>query len=317
MIKEKFTKEYESLVKTYEEHGGKVESLKMPNVAHLVVEQNNVLSSGSAEGVFVDTQKLPTGVKIKLRVEKWRKIEHPVHLCFGVLPKEGLQEIFPEIVIEDGASVKLLAHCIFPNAVNVRHFMDGQFYIGKAAALEYTETHFHGDNGGVKVIPKLRSTVEKYGKLRMSFGITTGRVGKLDIDYDVSALEDSSVELMAKIFGRADDEIKIRESVNLDGEGARSIIKSRVAVRDRATSEITNITHGNKPFSRGHVDCTEVVQGQARASAVPIVSVKDFRAKVTHEAAIGSVDKKELETLEARGLTEDDAIETIIAGLLK
>jgi Fe-S cluster assembly scaffold protein SufB len=40
------------------------------------------------------------------------------------------------------------------------------------------------------------------------------------------------------------------------------------------------------------------------------------KAHVTHEAALGSVDRKQLETLMARGLTEDEASETIIAGLL-
>lgn len=40
-------------------------------------------------------------------------------------------------------------------------------------------------------------------------------------------------------------------------------------------------------------------------------------AKVTHEAAIGSVDKKELETLMARGLTPEQAVELIVSGILR
>jgi hypothetical protein len=38
---------------------------------------------------------------------------------------------------------------------------------------------------------------------------------------------------------------------------------------------------------------------------------------VTHEAAIGSVDKKELETLMARGLDEEQAVDVIIRGMLR
>ncbi|HWQ45065.1 MAG TPA: SufD family Fe-S cluster assembly protein [Methanosarcina barkeri] len=37
---------------------------------------------------------------------------------------------------------------------------------------------------------------------------------------------------------------------------------------------------------------------------------------VTHEAAIGCVDKKEIETLMARGLEEDDSIDIIVKGML-
>jgi len=46
------------------------------------------------------------------------------------------------------------------------------------------------------------------------------------------------------------------------------------------------------------------------------VEVADPKAHVTHEAAIGSVDNKQLETLMSRGLNEDQAIELIIEGLL-
>ena len=52
------------------------------------------------------------------------------------------------------------------------------------------------------------------------------------------------------------------------------------------------------------------------AKAVPIVEVNDPTAHVTHEAAIGSVDSKQLQTLLSRGLTEDQAVDLIIEGML-
>ncbi len=73
---------------------------------------------------------------------------------------------------------------------------------------------------------------------------------------------------------------------------------------------------GNAPLARGHMDCTEIVRDEAVAENVPMVVVRDDRAQVTHEAAIGSVNKKELETLMARGLDEDSAVDVIIRGML-
>jgi len=55
----------------------------------------------------------------------------------------------------------------------------------------------------------------------------------------------------------------------------------------------------------------------ARASAVPRLLVIDDRAKLTHEAAIGSVDKKQVETLMARGLTEEEAVDVVVRGILR
>lgn len=39
-------------------------------------------------------------------------------------------------------------------------------------------------------------------------------------------------------------------------------------------------------------------------------------AKVTHEAAIGSVDKRQMETLMAHGLTPEEAVDVIVKGVL-
>ena len=49
---------------------------------------------------------------------------------------------------------------------------------------------------------------------------------------------------------------------------------------------------------------------------MPIVEVNHPKAHVTHEAAIGSVDNKQLETLMSRGLTEEEAVDLIVEGLL-
>ena len=93
-------------------------------------------------------------------------------------------------------------------------------------------------------------------------------------------------------------------------------MESRIAVRDEATAEIKNTLVASAAGARGHVDCKEIVQDRAVAEAVPIVKVEHPKAHVTHEAAIGSVDSKQLETIMSRGLDEDAAAELIIDGLL-
>ncbi len=60
----------------------------------------------------------------------------------------------------------------------------------------------------------------------------------------------------------------------------------------------------------------EIVRDEAEADAIPVVRVTDHRAKVTHEAAIGTMDKKELETLMTRGLDEEAAVDIIVQGML-
>lgn len=183
--------------------------------------------------------------------------------------------------------------------------------IGTGAELTYNEVHYHGLSGGIEVIPRAQVMVGKRARYHADFSLVQGRVGKLDIDYTVSV-----AELTSKVYGRASDVIRIREVVSLDGPRARGLVKSRVAVDDEASAEIVGVTYGNAADVRGHVDCLEIVRGHAKASAVPEVHVTHPLAKVTHEAAIGSVDQKQLETLMARGLAPDEAVDRIILGML-
>jgi hypothetical protein len=43
------------------------------------------------------------------------------------------------------------------NAVDVIHKMDADIKIGHDAKFSYQETHYHGDFGGVRVIPKFKT----------------------------------------------------------------------------------------------------------------------------------------------------------------
>ncbi len=310
--------EYEEIIEAYGKAGGDKESLKSREIAALVVHENRVLRANEAEGIRMKWAQKEKGVRAELTVEEGKKIKHPVHLCFGILPKEGLQEIVLKINVQDGAEVGIIAHCIFPSAVNIIHKMDADIKIGNNAKFYYHETHYHGDSGGIKVIPKARIEVGKESVYQNTFSLIEGCVGRLDFNYEVSCGEKSVTELVAKVYGKKEDDIKILEKVNLNGREARSLIKSRLVLRDKARAEVIGETYGNAPLARGHVDCTEIVDGEeAIAKAIPIVSVSNKEAKVTHEAAIGSIDKKQMQTLMARGLDEEEAVKIIVKGILK
>lgn len=65
------------------------------------------------------------------------------------------------------------------------------------------------------------------------------------------------------------------------------------------------------------MDCREIIKDRAIGHAIPIVLVTNPLAKITHEAAIGTADKNELETIMARGLDPEQATELIVSGMLQ
>ena len=311
-------KEYESLLEAYGKAGGNLDALENREVGNLVIHKNKVLSVNEADGIKVKTEETKSGVNIYFLVEEGVKIKYPVHLCFGVLPQEGLQEITLKVEAQDNSEVNVIAHCIFPNAVDVTHKMDADIKIGDNARFSYRETHYHGEFGGIKVIPKAKIRVGKKGVWESTFTLIEGCVGMLDYDFEIFGGEKSTSELLVKVFGKKEDDIRIAEKIHLDGKEARGLAKSRLVLIDNAKAVVRGETYGNAPFARGHVDCLEIVNGDGViARAIPVVYVSDRQAKVTHEAAIGSVDKKQMQTLMARGLNEEEAVDVIVKGILK
>jgi hypothetical protein len=318
MINYSIEKEYQGMVEAYQKAGGDRNALLGEGTARLVIHENRVLGQNGVAGIKIETRETETGVNVNLLVEEGAKIPHPVHLCFGMLPREGLQEIIMKVDARHDSEVSVVAHCVFPNAVKVIHKMDADIEIGENARFDYKETHYHGEDGGIEVIPRATVKVGKGGIYQSSLVISQGRVGKLDYDFEVFCQEKAVAELVVKVYGKGVDDIKVWEKIHLDGAGARGLAKSRLVLGDKARAEVKGETYGNAPYARGHVDCIELVNGtEAVAIAIPIVSVTDGRAKVTHEAAIGSIDKKQVETLMARGLDESEAVDVIVKGILK
>jgi len=290
--------------------------LKDSEVAHVVLNQNKILSQNTVPGLKVDLKEIKDGLRAFFTLEDGIQILKTVHLCFGMTPEKGIQRIEMNINLGKNSRLSVLAHCVFPNAVDVQHIMNATINIAEGAHYSYLERHVHSSEGGVKVYPKATVSLGPHAKYKTEFDLLKGRVGLIDIDYQTYCSTMSVLEMTAKINGLGKDIIKVNETGYLNGEGARGVLTSKIAVRDHAKAEIYNKLIASAPYARGHVDCKEIVQDNATATAVPIVEVLHPKAHITHEAAIGSVDAKQLQTLLSRGLSEDEAVELIIQGLL-
>ncbi|MFW5774643.1 MAG: SufB/SufD family protein [Chitinivibrionales bacterium] len=292
-----------------------LESLFSTDVAHVLIHGSEVIGLHAVPGLRVDARERSDGVETVIRVDKGAVIEKTVQFCFGVLPQKGTQHIIMDLDVGEEASLSVRSHCVFPNAVDVKHIMDAKVHIGAGAQYRYEEHHVHSVQGGITVIPKASVKLDRCGHFSSEFILLRGRVGVIDLDYDAVCDPHSVLEMNARINATADDHVSIREAALLHHD-ARGVLTSKIAVRDDSRAEIINQLIADGPGARGHVDCKEIIQDRAVARAEPIVEVRDPHAHVTHEAAIGSVDDKQLETLMSRGLTEDQAVDIIIGGML-
>lgn len=309
--------EREDLLTAYRRCGGDEGALADAETPHLLALGHAILSMREVSGLEVQTSVADDGISAEVVLHEHVRLNRPLHLCFGVLHAEGMQRITMRIHLKKHASAQIVAHCVFPEARKVQHIMNAMIELEADAEMRYAETHFHGPYGGIEVLPKAMVRLGDRARYSADFTLLEGRVGALGLDYEVTAGAESIAELSARIFGHGRDVIALREKVVLNGENARGLIKTRIALEGEASAEVTGITEGNAAGARGHVDCTEIVRDKAIAKAVPIVHVTHPLAKVTHEAAIGSVDKKQLETLMAHGLSPEEAVDMIVKGILR
>lgn len=310
-------RELKVLTNSFAAMGGDPEVFADAQIAHMAANGHRVLSHREVPGVTIQAEETSEAIITKITVSRGVNVSLPIHLCIGIVEPTGTQHIQTRLIVEEGASASFLAHCLFPNVESGEHRMDAIIDIQKGAHVRYLESHYQGPYGGMVVVPQALVKIGKGARYFSDFTLTTGRVGKLNIDYVVQVGEDAVAELTAKVFGRGTDEISIKEKIELNGENAKGLIKTRVAVEHEAKAELTGIMEAHAKGARGHVDCREILKDQAVASAIPIVKVTHPLAKVTHEAAIGSVDQKELETLMAHGLNPEQATELIVSGMLQ
>lgn len=291
--------------------------LTQPQIAHLVVDGQRMLSRQAIPGVELSAREDAEAIVIEIAVASGVHVENPIHTCIGLMKPHGSQHIRMNVKLGEHASARVVSHCLFPNAEKIRHVMEAQVELGEGAELRHSEGHYHGPYGGIEVIPQAVVHVGPHARYFSDFSLTAGRVGKLELAYRVVVEKQGVAEITTRVHGHGSDDIRIDDELVLEGENSRGLIKSRVAVEGDATSAVIGMTHGKAAGARGHMDCKEVVRGRAVASAEPIVRVEHPQAMITHEAAVGTVDQKQLETLMAHGLTPDEAVDVVISGLLR
>lgn len=285
--------------------------------AYLVLNLNKILKSQTIPGLEVDARETENGLDVDIVVDRDVKIQKPIHMCFGVTHEHGDQFLNINITMRENSSAYILAHCIFPKAQTVKHVMDAKVVLEKNSSFKYYEKHIHNKDNGIYVRPTTIVEVGEGAYFRSDFELLKGRVGDLAIKYEAHLKKDAIFEVDARLDANKNDVVLIDEEAHLEGENSRALMLSRAASRDNAHVEVKNIMTATGDHSRGHMDCQEILKGNGTVNAIPIIRVKNDSAHITHESALGSVNSKQLETLMAKGLTEDEATEIIIKGMLR
>jgi len=249
-----------------------------------------------------------------IRCAKGVKAQRPVQTCLHI-SREGLsQNVHNIIVAEEGSDLHVIAGCsTAPHLRSGLHIGVSEFYVKKGATLSYTMIHDWGED--ITVRPHTATYVEAGGVFVSNY-ISLKAVGSLQMN-PVTHLngEGAIARFNSILVAPKNTFLDVGSTVLLNADRARAEIISR-AITTGGNIIARGTLEGKVEGVKGHLECKGLILSDGMLHAIPELKAFVPGVEMSHEAAVGKIDQREIEYLMARGLTEEEAVSTIVRGFL-
>ncbi|NLU50979.1 MAG: SufD family Fe-S cluster assembly protein [Syntrophomonadaceae bacterium] len=237
-----------------------------------------------------------------------------------ILTNSGFKDlVYNTFVIGEGADVLVVAGCGIHNQGTGVSRHDGvhEIIVKKGARMRYVEKHYgEGGPDGKRILnPSTVITVEEgaYAEMEMVQikGVDDTRRTTTAYVYD-----QGNLKIIEKLLTHGNQEAESEIEINLVGTDSTAQVISRSVAQDGSRQEFKAALIG-KERCNGHVECDAIIMGNAQIRSVPELVAESAEAILTHEAAIGKIAGEQLIKLMSLGLTEKEAVDTILSGFLR
>lgn len=288
---------------------------KIPSGAFSFRKNGETEKFNSTKEIEIKRKENKSGIDVIVKPNVKNKSVHiPVVITVG-----GLNDlVYNDFYIGENSDVYIVAGCGIHNETCKTSMHNGihSFHLAKNSKVTYIERHIGEGNGdGGKILnPVTRVNLKEGAQMIMEttqLGGVTSTVRKT-----FSTLADNCILNIKENILTTDNQIaKTQFKVDLVGKNSRVEVVSHSVARGNSIQEFkSNIIGKNECF--GHVECDGMLLDNAQISSLPIVSAKDNRASLVHEAAIGKISGDALIKLMTLGLSEKEAEDVIIEGFL-
>ena len=270
--------------------------------------------------VNVDTDKYTAAAELGLhdgyviRALPGSKSVYPIQTCL-YLDKDGLQQNVHNIVIaEEGAELHIISGCATsPHLKRGVHVGISEFFVKENAKLSFTMIH----NWAQDMVVRPRSVAKvEAGGLFLNNYICMKPVRSLQM-YPTTFLagKDAVARFYSIIVGSPDSEYDLGGRIFLEHPGNRAEIISRV-ISNGGNIMARGHLIGKVPDIKAHLECKGLLLNGGIIHAIPELEGHVEGVEMSHEAAVGKIAQEEISYLMSRGLSEDEAISTIVRGFL-
>lgn len=236
-----------------------------------------------------------------------------------VMSKEGVDIVYNDFYIEDGADVTIIAGCGIhgEGCSETRHDGIHAFHVGKNCNVKYVENHYAEGNGtGSKV---LNPVTKIYVGENSVFTLETTQIEGVDSterENYIELAENAKLFVTEKLMTDGNQTAISNMDVELTGENSSAQIISRSVGKGNSRQVFHPKAIGSN-LCHAHVQCDSIIMDQAEISSIPEINAKHVDAQIIHEAAIGRINDEQLVKLRTLGMNEEEAEAVIIESFLK
>ena len=237
-----------------------------------------------------------------------------VQTCFLTSQSGFEQNVRNVIIAEENSELEIFTGCLSNEHVKSNiHNAITDIFIGKNARVTFNMIHSWGETS--KVFPKTRVYVEENG-LFVSNYVVWDKVKEIKSNPKVFLKDDAKAVIQSLVYSHEGSILDIGGSINLEGKDSSGEILSSVISEGGEYKTVTEII-GKGDNSKGHIECNAVLlKNTANVETIPLLKALNTSIQLSHEASIGKISKKEIEYLQTKGLTEDQARELIVRGFV-
>ncbi|MDD3840401.1 MAG: SufD family Fe-S cluster assembly protein [Clostridia bacterium] len=253
-----------------------------------------------------------------IRILPGAKVDIPIQACLLMSETDASQRVHNIIIAEEGSQAEIITGCsVSKDLPSGLHVGISEFYVKKNASLTFTMVH--NWSKGFHVRPRTGAHIEEGGKFINNY-ILLKPVKSLQTNPKaVLKGEGATCRFNSIIYGCEDSKLDVGSVIQLEGDHTSGEAISRAAGVDSSKVVMRGNLIAKSNTSKAHLECKGMLlSNDALIHAIPeLYSDGSPKADLTHEAAVGPINREAIEYLMARGLSEEEATSAIISGFMK
>ncbi len=271
--------------------------------------------------VQVDTDKYTASAELNfqdgyfIRALPGAKSVFPVQACLYLKAASMSQNVHNIVIAEEGSELHIITGCATDSPeLTGLHIGISEFYVKKNAKVTFSMIHNWAEN--IAVRPRSGVLLEENAVYLNNF-ICLHPVKSLQLFPSAQlAGENATARFNSVLLAGPGTSMDVGSRATLSAPGTRCEIIARSITTG---GEIINrgLLVGEVEGVKAHLECKGMIlKGGGRIYAIPELDGRVEGVEMSHEAAVGKIARDEVDYLMARGLSEDEAVATIVRGFM-